>query len=140
MGMAGAKRTKKPLGFRFCWKHRGFSCFDIFMGDCGTCLHFFLKGQKLRFGSVEPSPATLVRVAFRLFKSLRPSKKEDIQTDVFFFWWARRDLKPCYVNRLVIDPLTKAGASPLFRRPLADRTTKNCFCKPCKSLLPSRFW
>ena len=27
MGMAGAKGTKKPLGFRFCWKHRGFSRF-----------------------------------------------------------------------------------------------------------------
>ena len=27
MGMAGAKGTKEPLGFRFCWKHRGFGRF-----------------------------------------------------------------------------------------------------------------
>ena len=48
-------------------------------GEDGFDLHFAPKGAKLRFGSVEPSPAALIRAAFNL--SNPPSKYPNAQKD-----------------------------------------------------------
>jgi len=48
---------------------------------------FLPGGQKLRFGSVQPSPAALIRAAFRLFKSAsaQKEKRPSEWMGVFFF-------------------------------------------------------
>ena len=48
----------------------------------------------MRFASVEPSPAALVRAAFNRSSPFRRKKIPDTRMGIWNFWYAERDSNP----------------------------------------------